>query len=153
MMALLTDSQTPVAFDLHAEVRIDAPVDVVWRSLVEDVGAWWPHSFSDHPTISMEPWVGGRFMEEWDGGSALYALVTHMVAGARLTVSGAMGLRGARQYVKTYELATEGDQTVITTTASMLGDIDEETRESYDAGGKELLQALKAHAEQRARQG
>jgi uncharacterized protein YndB with AHSA1/START domain len=151
-MALMTDSQTPVAIDLHAEVRIDAPVDIVWRSLVEDVGAWWPHSFSDDPKISMEPWVGGRFMEEWDGGSALYAVVTHMVTNARLTVSGAMGMRGARQYVKTYELAADGDATVVTTTASMLGDIDDETRGNYDTGGKDLLQSLKAHAEARARQ-
>jgi uncharacterized protein YndB with AHSA1/START domain len=150
MMALMMDSQTPVSFDLHAEIRIDAPVDVVWRSLVEDVGAWWPHSFSDEPRISMEPWVGGRFIEEWDGGSALYALVTHMVTGARLTVSGAMGMRGARQYVKTYELAADGESTVVTTTASMLGDIDDELREGYRVGGEELLQALKAHAEGRA---
>jgi uncharacterized protein YndB with AHSA1/START domain len=151
MMALMTDSQTPVAFDLHAEVRIDAPIEVVWRSLVEDVGAWWPHSFSDEPRISMEPWVGGRFMEEWDGGSALYALVTHMVTGARLTISGPMGMRGARQYVKTYELAADGDVTVVTTTASVLGDIDDEIREGYRTGGEELLQALKTYVEQRPR--
>jgi uncharacterized protein YndB with AHSA1/START domain len=149
-MALMTDSQVPVAFDLHAEVRIEAPVEVVWRSLVEDIGAWWPHSFSDEPKISMEPWVGGRFMEEWDGGSALYALVTHLVTGARLTVSGPMGMPGARQYVKTYELAADGDTTVVTTTASMLGDIDDELREGYRSGGQELLLAFKTYVEQHA---
>ena len=89
----------------------------------------------------------------WIGGfgaslsSALYALVTHIVTGARLTISGPMGMRGARQYVKTYELAADGDGTLVTTTASMLGDIDDELRESYTTGGLELLQALKAHAE------
>jgi len=147
MMALMPDTESPIAFDIHAEVRIAAPVEIVWRSLVEDVGAWWPHSFSDEPRITMEPWVGGRFMEEWDGGSALYALVTHIVTGARLTISGPMGMRGARQYVKTYELAADGDGTLVTTTASMLGDIDDELRENYTTGGLELLQALKAHAE------
>jgi uncharacterized protein YndB with AHSA1/START domain len=147
MMALMPDIESPIAFDIHAEVRIAAPVEIVWRSLMEDVGAWWPHSFSEEPRVSMEPWVGGRFMEEWDGGSALYALVTHIVTGARLTISGPMGMRGARQYVKTYELAADGDGTLVTTTASMLGDIDDELRESYTAGGAQLLQALKAHAE------
>ena len=112
-MAIMQEGPTAVSVDLHAEVRIAASVDVVWRSLVEDVGAWWPHSFSEEPKISMEPWVGGRFMEEWDGGSALYALVTHMVTGARLTISGPMGMRGARQYVKTYELTADGDETVV----------------------------------------
>lgn len=69
-MALMPDIESPIAFDIHAEVRIAAPVEIVWRSLMEDVGAWWPHSFSEEPRVSMEPWVGGRFMEEWDGGSA-----------------------------------------------------------------------------------
>ncbi len=56
-------------------------------------------------------------------------------------------MRGARQYVKTYELAADGDGTLVTTTASMLGDIDDELRESNTTGGAQLLQALKAHAE------
>jgi hypothetical protein len=148
-MALMQDGPTAVSVDLHAEVRVAASVDVVWRSLVEDVGAWWPHSFSEEPKISMEPWVGGRFMEEWDGGSALYALVTHMVTGARLTISGPMGMRGARQYVKTYELTVDGDETIVRTTASMLGDIDDELREGYREGGEELLQAFKTYVEGR----
>ena len=97
----------------------------------------------------MEPWVGGRFMEEWDGGSALYALVTHMVTNARLTISGPMGMRGARQYVKTYELSADGDTTVVRTSASMLGDIDDELLTGYRDGGEELLQAFKAYVETR----
>ena len=146
-MALMTDNPTPVAIEIHAEITIDAGAETVWRSLVEDVGAWWPHSFSEQPRISMEPWVGGRFWEEWDEGSALYALVTHMVTGRRLTVSGAMGMQGARQYVKTYTLERDGDRTIVRTVASMLGDIPAELREGYTAGGIELLDALKHHAE------
>lgn len=44
-------------------------------------------------------------------------------------------------------LAADGDVTVVTTTASMLGDIDDELRESYRTGGEELLTALKTHGE------
>src|ERR1044072_3983991 len=142
-MALMPDTEVaPVAIELHAEVSIDAPVDVVWRSLVEDAGAWGPHSFSEEPRISMERWGGGRFMEEGDGGSALYAFVTHMVTNARLTISGPMGMGGARQYVKTYELVAEGDTTTVRTSASMLGDIDDETRTSYRDGGESLLRSF-----------
>jgi uncharacterized protein YndB with AHSA1/START domain len=146
----MSDTQTPIAFEVHAEVEVAAPSDVVWRSLIEDVGSWWPHSFSDDPRISMEPWIGGRFMEEWEGGGALYALVTHIVEGERLTVSGAMGMKGARQYVKTYELEAAGERTIVRTTASTLGDIPDELREGYRVGGIELLDALKAYAEKRA---
>jgi uncharacterized protein YndB with AHSA1/START domain len=145
----MSQTQAPIAFEVRAEVEVAAPPGVVWRALIEDVGAWWPHSFTDDPRISMEPWIGGRFMEEWDGGGALYAVVTHIVEGKRLTVSGSMGMQGARQYVKTYELEASGDGTVVRTTASTLGDIPDEMRENYRVGGIELLDALKAHAEKK----
>ena len=142
----MVETQVPVVFEVLAEVTVDAPPEVVWRSLLEDVGEWWPHSFR-HGRISLEPWVGGRFLEEWEGGGALYAVVTHLVQGARLTISGAMGMQGARQYVKTYELEPSGAGTVVRTTASTLGDIPDDLRESYRTGGLELLEALRAHAE------
>jgi hypothetical protein len=30
------ETQTPIAFEVHAEIEIDAPSDVVWRSLIEE---------------------------------------------------------------------------------------------------------------------
>jgi len=84
-----------------------------------------------------------------DAAGNLYALVTHMVTNARLTISGPMGMRGARQYVKTYELSADGDTTVVRTSASMLGDIDDELLTGYRDGGEELLQAFKTYVETR----
>jgi uncharacterized protein YndB with AHSA1/START domain len=137
-----------VAFELTAQIEIDAPAEMVWRSLTEDIGSWWPHSFSDDPKITLEPWVGGRFLEEFgDGGGALYAVVTYLRPARELTVSGSMGMRGARQYVKTYTLEADGEGTIVRTVASLLGDISPEIRDGYTAGGRELLEALKAHAE------
>ncbi len=143
------DLQSPVAFELTAEIRIDAPVDVVWRSLTEDIGTWWPHSFSDEPKIALEPWIGGRFWEEFGdvGGGALYATVTFIRPLHELTVSGSMGMRGARQYVKTYTLEEAGAATIVRTVASVLGDVPEETRTGYDRGGVVVLERLKAHVE------
>ena len=143
-----TDTQAPISFEVHAEIQVDAPREVVWRSLIEDVGSWWPHTFRDG-RVSMEPWIGGRFMEEWEGGGALYAVVTHLVAETLLTTSGQMGMPGARQYVKTFELETMGDSTIVRSTASTLGDISDERREGYRRGGQDVLDALRAHAEQR----
>jgi uncharacterized protein YndB with AHSA1/START domain len=141
--------QTPVAFELTAEIEIDAPIDVVWRSLTEDIGTWWPHSFSDEPKIALEPWIGGRFWEEFGdvGSGALYGVVTHLRPLRELTVSGAMGMRGARQYVKTYVLDEAGPATRVRSVASVLGDIPEEMREGYRAGGVEVLERLKTFVE------
>jgi hypothetical protein len=49
--------------------------------------------------------------------------------------------------VKTFELESDGDRTIVRTTASTLGDISDERRDNYRRGGLELLDALKAHVE------
>jgi uncharacterized protein YndB with AHSA1/START domain len=149
-MAVAT--QTPVAIEVHAEITIDASPEDVWTSLVEGVGEWWPHSFTEHPvTIALEPWIGGRFYEQFDteGGGALYALVTYIEPGKALAISGHMGMPGARQYVKKYTIERAGAGTIVRTVASTLGDIPDEMRESYRAGGEVVLQSLKAQAERR----
>ena len=51
--------------------------------------------------------------------------------------------------MKTYELSADGDTTVVRTSASMLGDIDEELRSGYRDGGEELHQAFKTFVESR----
>ncbi len=138
----------PVAYEVTARVGIAAEPASVWRSLIEDVGAWWPHSFGDEPKIALEPWIGGRFYEEFgQGGGALYALVTYLEPGKVLRVNGAMGMPGARQYVKTYTLDPTPDGTQVTTVASMLGDIDDERRASYREGGLGVLESLKRFVE------
>jgi len=145
---MTSDVVTPVSLEILASVEIEADPATVWTSLIDDVGAWWPHSFSDDPKISLEPWVGGRFLEEFgEGGGALYAVVTYLEPGKVLRVSGAMGMPGARQYVKTYRLEPNGTGTTVSTEASMLGDIDPDRRESYRSGGVELLAALKRFVE------
>ena len=148
-----TMTQTPVSFEVEAEIRIDAGVDDVWRALTEDIGEWWPHSFTDEPfRIALEPWIGGRFYEQFDesGAGALYAVVTYLEPGRTLRVSGAMGMPGARQYVKTYRLESDGGVTVVRTTSSTLGDIPDEMRENYRSGGEGVLAAMKQHLEARS---
>jgi uncharacterized protein YndB with AHSA1/START domain len=142
--------EAPVSLEVHAEIDIAASPDDVWRALTEDIGSWWPHSFSDHPVrIALEPFIGGRFSEQFDeaGAGALYAVVTYIDPGKTLVVSGSMGMPGARQYVKKYALEQVNAGTRVRTTASTLGDIPEEMRENYRAGGEAVLQALRRHAE------
>jgi uncharacterized protein YndB with AHSA1/START domain len=148
-----TMTQAPVAFEVDAEIRIEAGVEEVWRALTEDIGDWWPHSFTEGPLrIALEPWIGGRFYEQFDesGAGALYAVVTYLEPNKTLRVSGAMGMPGARHYVKTYRLQPDGDVTVVRTTSSTLGDIPDEMRENYRSGGEGVLAALKEHLEARA---
>jgi DNA-binding transcriptional ArsR family regulator/uncharacterized protein YndB with AHSA1/START domain len=144
------NTRTPIAAEIEAQVTIEASPEAVWRALTEDVGQWWCHSFKDKPyAIVLEPFIGGRFYEQFDhtGAGALYATVTFVEPYRVLRTSGPMGMPGARQYVKTYRLEPAGDATIVRTTASTLGDIDPLLLDGYRKGGEELLDALKRHVE------
>ena len=146
------DTRTPIAAEIEAEVTISAGVEAVWAALTVDIGQWWSHSFTDKPyAIVLEPVIGGRFYEQFDGSGAgaLYGTVTYVEPYRVLRTSGAMGLPGARLYVKTYRLEPAGDATVVRTTASALGDIDDERLTGYRDGGLALLEALKRYVETR----
>ena len=146
------ETRTAIAFDVEAQIEVPVPPEEVWRALTEEIGRWWPHTFTDEPfAIRLEPVIGGRFYEQFDGSGAgaLYGTVTYVEPYRVLRTSGAMGLPGARLYVKTYRLEPAGDATVVRTTASALGDIDDERLTGYRDGGLALLEALKRYVETR----
>jgi uncharacterized protein YndB with AHSA1/START domain len=151
----MTTTAPPIVSEtIEAAIRIDRPASDVWRALTEDVGTWWPHTFADQPfRIVLEPRIGGRFYEQFDatGAGALYATVTYIEPERMLRVSGPMGMGGATLYVKTYRLEPDGDETVLRTTAVMLGAIESDTLDGYREGGVAVLEAVKTYVESTAR--
>jgi uncharacterized protein YndB with AHSA1/START domain len=144
------DTPAGQTYEVEAEIRIAAEPGAVWRALTDDVGRWWPHTFEDRPyAIRLEPTIGGRFYEQFDGSGAgaLYAHVTYLEPGRILRVSGPMGMRGAVLYVKTYRLEPDGEATIVRTTASMLGALTDAVREGYRSGGEQVLGALRRFVE------
>jgi uncharacterized protein YndB with AHSA1/START domain len=143
------ETRTAIAFDVEAQIEVPVPPVEVWRALTEEIGRWWPHTFTDEPfAIRLEPAIGGRFYEQFDeaGAGALYATVTYVEPAKILRISGPMGMRTAAIYVKTYRLEPlDGGGTRVRTTASTMGDVPDAVRESYRAGGLEALEALRRH--------
>ena len=93
-----------VELEIRREVRIDAPREHVFDTLLQ-VADWWPHRLRKDSAVSLEPWVGGRFMEDWGGeAGALYGFVTFIERPSTLVVSRPMGLRGAAASAWTIEL-------------------------------------------------
>ena len=150
---VVDDARTPIAVEIEAQITIDAGVQAVWTALTDGVGEWWTHTLSDKPhAVVLEPVIGGRFYEQFDGSGAgaLYATVTYIEPGRVLRTSGPMGMPGARQYVKTYRLEPAGEATTVRTSASILGDVDPDTVADYSAGGRSLLESLKKYVERAA---
>lgn len=131
--------------DVANEVRIAAPREKVFDGVLR-IGDWWPHRFRDGSAVVLEPYVGGRFYEDWgDGTGALYGTVTTLARPSGIVVSGPMGMRGPVVGLWSFELADDGDATVLTGTHRAFGDIDEETRAGYTQGWGEVYAALRGH--------
>ncbi len=69
-----TSSVAVNALQVEVEIAIQAPRNSVWRAMVHDTTAWWPHDFmgqSGGTHVKLEPWPGGRIYEEGANGSGL----------------------------------------------------------------------------------
>jgi uncharacterized protein YndB with AHSA1/START domain/DNA-binding transcriptional ArsR family regulator len=132
--------------DVANEVRIAAPREKVFDAVLK-MGEWWPHRFREGTVVTLEPKVGGRFYEAWDGGTngALYGTVVRLSRPSLLVVNGPMGMGGPVVGLFSFELAEDGDETVLTATHRAFGDIDDETRQSYEHGWPEVYAALTAY--------
>ena len=118
-----TGGALPRRLEIRKQVRIEASREHVFETLLR-VSEWWPHRLRSGSAVSLEPWVGGRFMEDWGGESgALYGFVTFVERPAALVVSRPMGMQGAAASSWTIEL-------------------DAETRRAYATGWDEGLAAL-----------
>ena len=148
------EMQTSTTPDVRAErivqeTRIRAPRERVWRGLTDEVDAWWEHRADDGPsTVTLDPRVGGHFRLAYgDGSGWLWGVVQRVEPGRMLELTGPLGMPGAVVNVYRYELADEGDGTVLTVTHDMLGTIDGERVASYTTGWRRLADLLRGVCE------
>jgi hypothetical protein len=77
------------------EVRISAPAPAVWRTVTQDVGAWWP-TVSRHGSreVLLEAYLGGRVLEAHPGATQgrVWGTVTGVCPTGFLEVRGPMDL-------------------------------------------------------------
>lgn len=130
--------------DVANEVAVDAPPERVFDALLR-IGEWWPHRFRAGSAVVLEPFVGGRFYEDWgDGTGALYGTVGRLERPSRIAVSGPMGMAGPVTAVWSMELTASDSGTTLALAHRAFGDIDEETRRGYTEGWTEVVDALRA---------
>jgi DNA-binding transcriptional ArsR family regulator len=134
---------------IEHELRIEAPVERVWRAITAETGAWWPHRFKDDSKVVLEPAVGGRFYEDWGGGhGALYAEVVYIDPPRALCTRGPMGMRGAASTVKWYRLEEQGGGTLVKVSLHASGDIPDDVAAGYQKGAAAVLdEGLKPYVE------
>src|SRR5690348_17130260 len=80
--------------DVAFDVRIGRSKAEVFDALTQDPGAWWGHPMlrPAATALALEPHLGGLFVEQWNDGGAVLAVVTQWAAGRHLELTGAFHL-------------------------------------------------------------
>lgn len=84
----------PDGFTLENAGWVPADADTVWKSLVDEVGLWWPadHTWGGDATkLSIEPRAGGCFCEIDGARQAEHLRVVYVEPGKLLRMSGGLG--------------------------------------------------------------
>lgn len=117
--------------------------DDIFDAMTGDILPWWDHHFSENPkSLKIEPWVGGRFIEEFDdeGNGALHATVILCNRPNMIRFDGPLGLTGrALTHVVTYEFTPQQDSTQVKVTVQLSGAIDTEWATIVDGVWKHFL--------------
>jgi hypothetical protein len=126
--------------------------EAIYDAMTGDILPWWDHHFSETPkSLRLEPWPGGKFIEEFDdkGNGALHATVIYAERPKMIRFDGPLGLSGrAMNFVVTYEFTPNGDSTDVKVTAQMSGQIDEEWANIVDNVWHHfLIEAFKPYIE------
>lgn len=140
------------SFRVEQEVIVNAPRERVFAALTSEIDRWWCHHFTDgKPTITLEPKIGGRFVEWWNGEEgALWGVVTFLKSPEVLRLSGPLGMHTpvSSVYQYTLEEHAEGRATLLKLSHRVNGEIDTKWHDSHERGWRELWVTLKAWVEE-----
>jgi DNA-binding transcriptional ArsR family regulator/uncharacterized protein YndB with AHSA1/START domain len=126
---------------IEQESTIAAPAARVFRALTEEIDAWWSPRLYDAPsTLKLEPHVGGRFYEERDGQTALWAIVRRFESGRKLMLDGPLGFETPVASISTFELEERGGKTTVRVSHRAIGAITKEQIAGYGEGWRVLME-------------
>jgi DNA-binding transcriptional ArsR family regulator/uncharacterized protein YndB with AHSA1/START domain len=146
---------TRPAVDAALEVAIRATPAAVFDALTQDPGGWWGHPFLGQRAtgLTLEPRLGGLFVEQWEDGGYVIATVTGLAQDRHLELTGPFHL-GVAVGVASVDLATADDGTLVRFSFRAIGAVDAEAAERMAEGWSELVGTrLKALVESGTRLG
>ncbi len=145
------DTNTQVSsLAIEQEVRINAPASKVFAALVGNIDGWWDDNsrWEAYSRMTIEPQLGGRLLEEWNGGSAMFGIVTRLVPDKVLEITGNHGLEGAATGPILYDLSEQDGVTTVKFSHYAIGMISERKRTGFTEGWGVLLNNLKEFVEE-----
>ena len=139
--------QAPQTIEVLKELSIEAPVDVVWESILEEIG---PAATGENGPMPMkiEAWPGGRwFRDLGQGAGHLWGHVQVIKPPKLLEICGPMFMSYPVVNHVQYRLTPEGGRTQLKFTHRGLGLIDPKHGKGVNQGWAHILEGIRRRAE------
>lgn len=135
---------------VHHEIEIDAPVDVVFEAVLEQLG---PGFGTQLPMpMKLEPWPGGRWFRDLGNNTGhLWGHVQVIKPPTLLEITGPLCMSYAAISHVQYRLSKESGRTRLAFTYRALGEISPEHRAGMPRGWAEGLERMRENAERRSK--
>jgi hypothetical protein len=143
----------PTIQTLHVlkEITIDAPVEVVWESILEEVGPGGTHEDGSSMPMKLEAWPGGRWYRDLGNNAGhLWGHVQVIKPPKLLELCGPMFMSYPVASHVQYRLAAENGKTLLKLTHRAFGLIDPEHARNVNVGWGEVIESIVKIAKRRA---
>jgi len=142
------------AFEICKEIEIDAPIEIAFEALLEELGPEAESPAGDGKSLSMkiEAWPGGRWYRDLGNNTGhLWGHVQVIKPPTLLEIIGPMPMSYPAMNHVQYRLKVGDGKTLLIFTHQALGLIKPEHREGMPDGWGHWLEQIRAHAERKAK--
>lgn len=126
---------------IEMEMSIKASPEAVYKAVVHDLDAWWPHRFRPDSTIVVDGRVGGLIEERFAaGGGAVFGTIMMMDPGKKFSASApsAMNRNFYSFNEESFESVAEG--CLYKKSLTLFGDVSEQTEAMFRDGSRALIE-------------
>ena len=150
-MSAITEEEVQT-LQLIKKQHIQAPVDIVWESILEEMGPAMTQHGGTQLNMKFEPWPGGRWYRDLgDNAGHLWGHVQVIKPPKLLEICGPMFMSYPAINHVQYRLAGSGSGTTLTLTHRAIGLIDPEHSKNVNRGWSEMMDNITKAAEWRSK--
>jgi uncharacterized protein YndB with AHSA1/START domain len=151
---LAPDGSSVQTLDVVKDLLIEAPIEIVWESVLEEVGtgAMAPNGAS--MSMKLEAWPGGRWYRDLgEGVGHLWGHVQVIKPPKLLEVTGPLFMSYPAVSHVQYRLIEEGGNTRLKLTHRAIGLLDPEQTKGVHQGWQKIMEGVAAIAKRRVTTG
>ena len=147
----LTEEQAIQTLDIRQEKLIDAPIEIVFQSLLDELGPESEFPPGQSLNLKLEAWPGGRWFRDLGNKAGhLWGHVQVIKPPALLEICGPMAMSYPAINHIQYRLKSEGGRTRLSLWHRAIGQIPQEHRDGMPEGWTMWLKAIRELAERKA---